>query len=692
MKNTKKKVLFVATVDSHIELFHLPYLKMFKDKGYEVHVATSTDKKIEFCDKKHKISIARSPFKLCNLKAIRQLKKIVNEEHFDIIHCHTPMGGVVARLAAKKARKNGTRVIYTAHGFHFYKGAPLKNWLLFYPVEKYLAKYTDTLITINNEDFERAKKKFGKRCRDIEYVPGVGVDEKKFKKKLTKEEKHNLRKSLGLKDDDFVIICVGRLDKNKNQGFLIRVLADLLKTDKKYHLLLAGKDEIKGKYNKLAKKLNVEENVHFLGNRDDVVDLLNISNVVVSASKREGLPVNLIEAAFCGLPIVALRCRGSRDIVEKCARDEEEFCNSIKKAKSNANNICVQRCLLKNVLSKIDNIYFRKIKVMHLLSSNEYSGAENVALKIIKTNSDIIDFCYCSPEGKIANVLKKHSIQFMPVKRMSLSEVKRVVYSYNPDIIHAHDYRASILASFFSRYSTIISHIHKNDPKMKKISVKSVLYYISSKRINKIISVSDAASMESIYSRRKMKKMVVIPNFVDKEEILDKSNAYKIKETYDYFYFGRLSQEKNPLVFIEFIKKLNSRNIKAVMIGNGPLYDDCKQLIEIYGLRDNIKMVGFLDNPFPYIKASKIGIMPSRYEGFGISAVEATILRKPVINSGVGGLEEIYKKTNLIAKNLNDCVAKTSNKITYILPCIDSYVDRRGWREKILKVYYEKNK
>ena len=182
----KKKVLFVATVDSHIELFHLPYLKMFKDRGYEVHVATDSDKKIKYCNKKIKLPIKRSPFRFSNLKAIFALKKILKTEKYDIIHCHTPMGGVVARLAARKARRNGTRVIYTAHGFHFYEGAPILNWLLFYPVEKWLSRYTDTLITINAEDFERSKAKFGKRCLDIQYIPGVGVDEKKFEKRKSR--------------------------------------------------------------------------------------------------------------------------------------------------------------------------------------------------------------------------------------------------------------------------------------------------------------------------------------------------------------------------------------------------------------------------------------------------------------------------------------------------------------------------
>ncbi len=314
----KKKVLFVATVDVHIETFHVPYLKMFHDKGYEVHVATDTNKKIPYCDKKICLPIKRSPFKfLSNYKAVKKLKKIVDKEGYNIVHCHTPMGGVVTRMACKSARRRGTRVIYTAHGFHFYKGAPVHYWLMFYPVEWYLAKYTDTLITINNEDYERAKRKFGKRCRDIQYVPGVGVDPKKFEKRLSAKEKSALRKELGLKDDDKVLICVGRLDKNKNQGFLIRAMQELTKKDAKYHLLLVGSDELNGKYQKLAKKIGVEDNVHFLGFRKDVPELMQISDVAVSASKREGLPVNLIEAAMIGLSIVALDCRGVRDVCKE---------------------------------------------------------------------------------------------------------------------------------------------------------------------------------------------------------------------------------------------------------------------------------------------------------------------------------------------------------------------------------------
>ena len=293
-----KKVLFTATVDSHILHFHIPYLKLFKENGYEVHVATNGDEKIPYCDVKHKISFERNPIKLNNLKAIKQLKKVIDKEKFDIIHCHTPMGSVVTRLAAKKARKNGTRVIYTAHGFHFYKGAPLLNWLLFYPIEKYLSKYTDDLITINKEDYELAKRKF--HARNTYYIPGVGVDPNKFNINLTSEEKHKLRESLGLKDDDFVIIYVAELIKRKNQTMAIEAIKDLVKKDDKIKLLLVGKDSYNGKYQEMVKNLGIDKNVIFTGYRKDVPKLMKISDMAISTALQEGLPVNILEAMFVG--------------------------------------------------------------------------------------------------------------------------------------------------------------------------------------------------------------------------------------------------------------------------------------------------------------------------------------------------------------------------------------------------------
>lgn len=310
-----KKVLFTATVDSHILHFHLPFLKYFKENGYEVHVATNGNEEIPYCDKKHIVTFERSPLKTNNLKAIKQLKKIIDEEKFELIHTHTPMGAVVTRLAARKARKNGTRVLYTAHGFHFFKGASIKHWAIFYPVEKFLARYTDTLITINLEDYELAKNKF-KKCKDIKYVPGVGIDPEKFNFKFSDKEKKELRESLGLKEDDFILIYPAELNKNKNQIMLIRVMKRMANQYKNIHLLLPGKDSYKGYYQKIVKKLKLDKQIHFLGYREDVPKLLKISNVAVATSKREGLPVNIMEAMYVGLPIVATKCRGQYDLVK----------------------------------------------------------------------------------------------------------------------------------------------------------------------------------------------------------------------------------------------------------------------------------------------------------------------------------------------------------------------------------------
>jgi glycosyltransferase EpsD len=309
-----KKVLFTATVDSHINQFHLPYLKLFKDNGYEVHVATNTDEPIEYCDVKHKISFERSPFKINNLKAIRHLKNIIDEEKFDIIHTHTPMGSVVTRIAAINTRKeNNTKVIYTAHGFHFYKGAPILNWLLFYPVEKYLSKYTDVLITINKEDYEIAKKKM--KSKQIEYVPGVGVDSGKFNFKITKEEKNQLRESLRLSEKDFVLIYTAELNKNKNQIMLIQAMKKVVKNNANIHLILVGKGNLKEYYEKKINEYNLYKNVHLLGYRTDVPNLLKISNLAISTSLREGLGLNVIEANISGIPAIVTDNRGHRDII-----------------------------------------------------------------------------------------------------------------------------------------------------------------------------------------------------------------------------------------------------------------------------------------------------------------------------------------------------------------------------------------
>ncbi|MFF2018637.1 glycosyltransferase family 4 protein [Paenibacillus sp. NPDC058177] len=307
-----KKVLFTATVDSHIMNFHTPYLKYFKDNGFEVHVASNGTTEIPSTDFKYNISFARSPFQLDNLKAYKELKRILNSHKFDLIHCHTPMGAVITRIAARKHRKHGTKIIYTAHGFHFFKGAPVVNWLFFYPIERWLSRYTDCLITINNEDYRLAKKKF--KAHEVKLINGVGIDLDKFRPQ-TVEAKKEERAKYGYDLNDFILIYVGELSHRKHQDLLIESISLLKNKIPNIRLLLVGNGDKLEEYQVLVSRLLVEEHVKFLGYRNDINKLMILSDIAISSSRQEGLPVNIMEAIAVGLPLIVSNSRGNRDLV-----------------------------------------------------------------------------------------------------------------------------------------------------------------------------------------------------------------------------------------------------------------------------------------------------------------------------------------------------------------------------------------
>lgn len=651
-----KKVLFTATVDSHILQFHLPFLKLFKENGYEVHVATNGNDEIPYCDVKHVVSFERSPIKINNLKAIGQLRKIINEEKFDIIHTHTPMGSVVTRLAAKKARKKyHTRVIYTAHGLHFFKGAPLKNWLIFYPIEKYLSKYTDTLILINQEDYDLCKRKF-KKCKDIQYVPGVGIDEAKFDFELSDKEKHDLRKSLGLKDDDFVMIFVARMDKNKNQGMLINCARKLVEKNSKVKLLLVGPDEREGYYQKMVSECGLDNVVKFLGFRKDIPQLMKISDIAVSSSLREGLPVNIMEAFASGLPVVTNNCRGARDLIEDkingyvvdnyldmVSKIELLFKSKVRNdiARNNMNK--VSDYYISNIIVLMKEIYFKKKKVLHILSSNKYSGAENVACTIIESMRDMYDMYYCSPRGQIENALQEKNISYISIEKLSLENVGKVIKKVNPDIIHAHDNKATVICSFFGNKYKVISHIHGNNMIMNSKNLKTFIFNLCSKRISKFIWVSDSSLDGYIFKNNILNKSIVLYNIVDGKGIIAKAREYNCKEEFDLIFLGRLGYPKDPERLIKIIKLVKQKinNISVAIVGDGPERSKVESLVSDYNLKENVKLYGFQTNPFPILNNSKILIMTSIYEGTPMCALEAQSLGKPIVATPVDGLKKI---------------------------------------------------
>ena len=313
------KILYTATVLSHICQFHLPHMQNLQEQGWEVHVAAHDNLavknglQLKYCDKFIEAPFSRSPKSRDNVKAYKQLKKLLAEEHYDVILCNTPMGGIVTRLAARKTRKQGTKVIYMAHGFHFFKGSSRKAWLVFYPIEKFMSKYCDLLITINEEDFALAQKKFSKRTK-VAHIHGVGVDEKRYHP-ATPEEQLAMRQAEGLSPSDFVILCTGELNENKNQKTLVSAAALLKDKIPNLRVLLAGNGPKEQELREQIRAEGLEDMVRLLGYRTDLEKVVPAVDLVVSCSKREGMPLNIIEAMLCKKPVVASKNRGHRELL-----------------------------------------------------------------------------------------------------------------------------------------------------------------------------------------------------------------------------------------------------------------------------------------------------------------------------------------------------------------------------------------
>ena len=370
-----KKILFAANLDSFFIKFLIPQLKWFKEAGYEVHIAAKMEgMEIPYCDRIFNVDFARSLSLGQNLRSYKQMVNIIKNNHYEIISCHTPFGGAITRLAAKKCRTENTRIVYVAHGFHFYKGAPKTKYFLFYTAEKWLAKYTDEIITINLEDYEIAKNNFK---TDVSYVAGVGLDTSKFDFEFNEEDKNKFRESLNLEKNDFVMIYPAELNHEKRQKWLIETLAPILKKNSHFKLLLPGSDSMNGACQELVSNLELDGQVQFLGFRRDIPQLIKSSDLAVTASSREGLPLNVMEAIYVGLPIVATACRGNSDLIDQNKNgfiiesdDMEDFRQKVLMVSSMSDEEkaqikkydtkVIEKYLIDNVLEETIKIYLKK--------------------------------------------------------------------------------------------------------------------------------------------------------------------------------------------------------------------------------------------------------------------------------------------------------------------------------------------
>ncbi len=319
-----KKVLIVASVISFIEWFNKENIEYLRTNlECEVHIAcnldymedTDMERTLTYLEKLrsegiilHNIHFARSPLKKENVVAYSELKKLIHNDKFDLIHCHTPVASMLTRLAARKARKQGSMVMYTCHGFHFHNAAPKKNWIIYYPVERFCSRFCDYLVTINREDYHRA---LTFHTKNVRYIPGVGVDISRIQS--INVDRVAYKKSIGIPEDCIMLLSVGELIERKNHEVIIRALSKLKNKDIYY--VICGKGPLKSHLEQLAAELEISQNVVFLGFRKDIPELCNTADISAFPSKIEGLGLAGIEAMAAGVPLISSNVHGILDYV-----------------------------------------------------------------------------------------------------------------------------------------------------------------------------------------------------------------------------------------------------------------------------------------------------------------------------------------------------------------------------------------
>lgn len=331
------KILYVTTVGSTMNFFY-DLIKELIEEGHEFDIACNenispvADSFRQLNCGIYKISCLRKPWSFGNVKAIKEIKKLVMEHNYDIVHCHTPIAAMCTRVACRSLRKKNVKVIYTAHGFHFFKGAPLLNWLVYFPIEWVCSFMTDVLVTINNEDYQISEKRL--HAKKNIHVPGVGIDVKKYAD--VSIDLVQKRREINVPEDAVILLSVGELIKRKNHSIVFEILAKL--NNPSVHYCLAGRGDLMDDLKAFANTYHIENRIHFLGFRIDIAELCKAADIFVFPSIHEGLPVALMEAIASGLPCVASDIRGNHELVQNgvngylCdVRSEEEFRVAIEK-------------------------------------------------------------------------------------------------------------------------------------------------------------------------------------------------------------------------------------------------------------------------------------------------------------------------------------------------------------------------
>ena len=581
----------------------------------------------------------------------KELKKILKEGNYKIVHSHINTLSVFSLFAAKCA---GVPV-RIAHSHSTTNKQEKKKNL----VKQVLRPFSKVFATDYMCCSELAGRwLFGNKEYDNGNVyllnNAIDLDKFKYDEKLRKEK----RKELNIKEDTLVIGHVGRFVEQKNHRFLIDIFNETHKKNKNSILLLAGQGPLMEEMKEKVKILGIEDSVIFLGQRNDINELYQAFDVFCLPSLYEGLPVVGVEAQATGL-----LCIFSDDMTKETKvldtteflslkKNAEEWCDSLLKKNKNFKRMNHKEEIynngfdIVNEIHKLENYYNKKSldTIIHVVNSKIFSGLESVACDIITSRlSDKYRFIYVTQKGPIIEILKEKNINYEIIEDLNYKEIKRVLKKYNPSIIHAHDFTASVICSLVKKRRYLIEHLHNNCPWLKKVCLKTVAFLYAGLKADKILTVSESIEKEYIFSKFIKNKIECIGNPISREKIISRVNDLNCKKMYEICCVARLTKQKNPFKFLEIILELKKEfaNIKIVWVGDGELKEDVQNKTIKLNLSDNVEYVGFKKNPFEYMNKSKIFLLTSDWEGYGLVAFEALSLGLPCVVSDVGGLPEI---------------------------------------------------
>jgi glycosyltransferase EpsD len=703
-----KKVLFCASVDYHFKAFHLPYMKWFQSQGWEVHVAAKGNIKLPFCDVRYDLPVERTPLKLGNLKAYKELKNIINSNDFSIIHVHTPMAGLLARLAARGARKKGARVIYTAHGFHFCNGGPLLNWLIYYPLERWLSHYTDCLITINSEDYNLAIGHRFKAGR-IEHVHGVGINTERFKP-LEESVKLGLRNKYGYKKEDFLIYYAAELNKNKNQGLLIKGIARVREKIPGIRLLLIGEGPLMKQYKDMAKKLGASDIVDFLGFRKEVDEIAQMCDLAVASSLREGLPVNIMEAMSCGKPVIASDNRGHRELIEDGVNgflvngnNELDFerklillysRKDLQKQFSTSARLEMKKYKVESVKAELENVYNcfsinggskvgYPIRILHTVVNMNRGGAETLIMNLYRNiDRTMIQFDFLVHKDKPGDFEKEIESLGGKIYRLPyITEVGHFKYfailrdffrkhSYY-NIVHSHmDCISGLVlkAAMKAGVPVRIAHSH-NTQSEGKLIVRMYKKYIGMK-ITSCATHLLACSQQAArwLFKAQAGRASIVRNGVEAKRFSYNThirNSIRAQlgienDTLVVGHIGRFYHQKNHSFLIDIFSQVNKRNSNSLLllVGDGPLKDEIKKKVKKLNLDNSVIFLGVREDIPNLLQAMDVFVFPSYHEGLPVTLIEAQASGLKCIVSDVVSKEADIGKNLLAFRNIREPAEK----------------------------------